>query len=237
MDEQANSFIGVGIYSVFDAWRLTNVPMRRIRRWVKGYSFRSAAGCLKTSAPLWRNQLPEIDGQVALGFQDLMEVRVVNALLKHGLTWPKIKLAHVRAQEHFANDHPFANSLFQTDGQTVFVEIADRRGGKALLDLAEKQFALRKLLAAPLLNVEFNTKRQAARWWPLGQSRLIVLDPHRSFGHPIVNEEGVPTSVLANAVRVEGSDRTVARWYGVSLRAVRAAVEFEKQLSEKQIAA
>lgn len=71
----------------------------------------------------------------------------------------------------------------------------------------------------------------AARYWPLGKERSVVLDPQRSFGAPIVRR-GVPTSALAAAVRAEAGDvDKVARFYDVTRQEVSDAVEFEQRLA------
>jgi uncharacterized protein (DUF433 family) len=64
----------------------------------------------------------------------------------------------------------------------------------------------------------------------MGRSKMIVLDPQRAFGQPIVAREGVPTAILAKAYRSEQSFARVARWYEVKERWVRNAVEYEDSL-------
>ena len=49
------------------------------------------------------------------------------------------------------------------------------------------------------LLVEFSVDDMPARWWPMGREETAGLDPARSFGQPIVNDGGVPTTVLADA--------------------------------------
>jgi uncharacterized protein (DUF433 family) len=67
---------------------------------------------------------------------------------------------------------------------------------------------------------------------PLGVScKSVVVDPARVFGRPIVVEGGVPTEVLADAVRAEGSPARVAKLYEVPLAAVQDALTFERQLA------
>ena len=58
-----------------------------------------------------------------------------------------------------------------------------------------------------------------------------MIDPERGFGAPIVARSGVPTKVLADAVKTEGSVDFVAKWYEVTPREVRDAVKFEDQLA------
>ena len=69
------------------------------------------------------------------------------------------------------------------------------------------------------------------RWWPLGESRGVVLDPTRNFGRPIVSRHGVPTEVLAAAAKAAGSAEEVARWYEMPAAEIADAIEFERQLA------
>src|SRR4051812_24982697 len=113
MDATGTSFFGVGIYSIPDAARLTRVPSQRLRRWVKGYSFRKPGGDTSQSPPVVTRQLPLIDGAVALGFLDLIEVRVVDAMLTRGISWKTIRSAHANAARIFQTSHPFATRRFR----------------------------------------------------------------------------------------------------------------------------
>jgi uncharacterized protein (DUF433 family) len=224
-----NSLIGIGIYSVPEAARLSAVSTGRIRRWLKGYSYRSAAGEIKKLSPVWRGQHQPGDSEASLGFLDLIEVRFVNAFLSLGMKWKTIRRAEQRARDEFHTDHPFATKLFRSDGRTVFLNVLDGRE-KSLLDVLNNQLAFEKVISPYLIGLDFE-HNSAARWWPLAPRKTIVIDPKRSFGQPIVNNAGVPTAVLAKAVQVEGSIETVAKWYRVNLRSVRAAVEYEKCLA------
>ena len=51
-------------------------------------------------------------------------------------------------------------------------------------------------------------------------------------GRPVLTREGVPTDVLAAAVKANDNDvDAVVRWYSIPRRAVQAAVEFETRLA------
>lgn len=168
-----------------------------------------------------------------LGFLDLMEVRFVDAFLKAGLSLPKIRKAAKLAAELVGRDHPFSTQKFRTDGKTVFVELKHKeRGDKSVLDLERRQFGIYDVILPSLLEgVEFDEEGQAARWRPEGATPLVVLDPQRQFGQPIVETGGVQTSVIADAVRAEGSIETVARWFEITREAVEQAVKFELRLA------
>lgn len=223
-----NAIIGVGIYTVPQASRLTRVSPARIRRWLRGYEFARKEGRGR-SAPVWRAQLPKIEDAVALGFLDLMEVRFVDAFLEAGLSLKKIRQAAKLATELVGRDHPFSTQKFRTDGKRIFAEIENvGKDNKTLYDLERNQFGIYEVIVPSLLEgVEFDEEGQAARWRPdRASSPLVLIDPQRQFGQPIV-EAGVQTAVLADAVRAEGSIEVVARWYEIPRAAVEQAVRFE----------
>lgn len=222
------SYLGTGIYSVAEAARLTRIPPSRIHRWLKGYKFH-VDGDLHASPPVWRGQLPVLDGTFALGFLDLIELRFVDAFRKEGVSLHHIRLALDRARSILGVEHPFCSQKFRTDGRTIFMDIEDETEDAALLDLVKSQYAFGAVLEPYLRDLEFESD-QVARWWPLGRKREVVIDPARSFGQPIVARDSVPTSVLAKAAAIEPID-AVARWYEVSPKTVRDAVFFEKSLA------
>jgi len=230
MSSGTNELLGIGIYSVPEAARLSGVSSARIRRWVRGYSFRSS-GSLRKSPPVFRPQLrPAEDGELALGFLDLIEVRFVNAFLTHGVSWPVIRRAESRASKLFGTHHPFATKRFKTDGRKIFATLRDESStaaDSALLDLADNQLAFNRLISPYLVGLEFEHDT-AARWRPLGSKTRVVIDPQRSFGQPVTDPEGVPTAVVAAAYQAEGSEEVVAKTYRLDLRSVRDAVEFEQ---------
>ena len=100
MPEASASLFNLGIYSVAEAARLTGVSTSRIRRWLRGYRFKSRGRRYATDA-LWHGQLDPIEGKLALGFLDLMEVRFVDAFPKQGISWPTIHKAREKAMAHF----------------------------------------------------------------------------------------------------------------------------------------
>ena len=223
--------IGVGLYTVAEAARLTRVPARRIRRWIVGYSYRRAEEIHDVPA-VWGTQIPQVDNTVGLGFLDLMEVRFVDAFRRYGVSWTVIRLAAERACELFERNHPFSLQRFKTDGRCIFAEIIEEAGETKLLDLFRHQYAFHRVVSPSLYaGLEFSNRAEAIRWYPMWPKRQVVVDPRRAFGRPIVAREGVPTAILAKMVEVEYSIERAAKWYDVRPQAVRAAVAFERVLA------
>lgn len=224
------TLLGVGLYTVPEASRLTGISQDRIRRWLRGYEFESS-GQTRYSPPLWTPQIPQLDGRLGLAFLDLIEVQFVHAFRVHGVKWKTLRLAAWRARQIFNHHHPFATKRFLTDGHSIFAELHHETHEKSLLDLAQNQFAITQVISPSLIAAIDFDEDQAERWWPLGRRKQVVIDPKRSFGQPIVNEGGVPTVVLADAYRAERSIKRVVAWFDVGKAAVRDAVEYERKLA------
>lgn len=228
------SLLGIGLYPVPEASRLTGISQGRLRRWLRGYTYRAGEEVHSVSTPVWRRQIPEIDETLGLGFLDLMEARFVDAFRAASVPWRVIRLCAERAREITGSDHPLSSRRFRTDGRTVFAEVVDQAGEKQLLDLAKNQLAFGRMIGPSLYaGIEFSVDDMPARWWPMGQQGTIVIDPARSFGQPIVSDGGVPTTVLADAVEAEGSIAKVALLFRLPQHSVRAALRFEKRLADR----
>ena len=219
----------IGLYSVPEASALTGQNAPSIHRWLKGYR-RKEGNTSRQVRSVLNAELGEVDGKTALTFLDLMEIRMIAAFRQHGVSWQAIRAASALACDMFGDSHPFSMQRFKTDGKTIFAELFND-GTLETLDLNKKNFVFSEVVEPSLFaSLEFEDG-QAARWFPKNLQKKVVLDPKRSFGHPVLSQEGIPTAILANAALVEGSVKSVASWYEIPVGSVKAAVEFEQRLA------
>jgi uncharacterized protein (DUF433 family) len=236
--------LGRGVYSATEALRLLNfnrpgiapsdrVSRNTIARWLKGYEHGSAVdpGTNRGySQPLWRPDYLNDDDLFEISFRDLIELRFVKAFRDIGLSLTTIRECYQRAAEEVHDERPFSTKRFRTDGKTIFLEITEGVKEGKLVDLRRRQNVFKTIVAPSLRDLEF-VASTVARWFPLGiDKRAVVIDPARSFGQPIVSV-GVPTEILVNAVKVEGSIEAVAALYDVPKGDVRSAIDFERRLA------
>jgi len=87
MVAESAKYLGIGIYSVSDAAKLTGLSQAQVRHWINGYRYK-VDGRTRKQDPVLNRQLAKLDDQTALGFLDLIEMRVIEALLEK-----KIQLA------------------------------------------------------------------------------------------------------------------------------------------------
>jgi uncharacterized protein (DUF433 family)/DNA-binding transcriptional MerR regulator len=231
--------LGKGAYSAVESLRLLNFnrqglpPARRVSRntvarWLRGYSHGEDGS--HHSEPLWKPDYQNDDEQIELSFRDLIELRFVKTFRDLGVGLKTIRDCYRRAVNEVHDDRPFSTQQFRTDGKTIFLEITEKDHDGRLIDLKKRQQVFRTIIEPSLRDLEFDAST-VSRWYPLGiRHRLVVIDPNRSFGRPVV-QQGVPTEILAEAVRTDGSIDAVARLYEVPKAEIRSALEFEERLA------
>jgi uncharacterized protein (DUF433 family) len=228
-ERKDTSQIGIGFYTVPEAARLLKIRPLSIRRWLGGYTNTQGEKTVKMP-PLWHPQLPAYEHHIELGFRDLIELRFIKGFLDNGLTLVTVRNCIEYARECANDDRPFSTRRFQTDGRTIFLESLRESGEEELLDLKNRQYVIKKFIDRTFRDLDLSNDI-VSRWRPLEGKQSIVIDPERAFGQPITNTYGVPTIVLADAVKAEGSVARVTKLYDVSPAAVRDAVKFEKSLA------
>jgi uncharacterized protein (DUF433 family) len=216
--------LGVGYYTVPEAARLLKIAPRNINRWLGGYTYKGGR-----MPPLWTPELPAFEDHLEIGFRDLIELRFVNAFLEAGLGLKTIRRCLDYAQDCVKDERPFSTRRFKTDGRTIFLDSLLSTGESELLDLKKGQYVFKVAIERTFkdLDIEDNV---VARWRPFHGKGTVVIDPQRAFGQPIASEYGVPTVVLSDAVKAEGSIDRVAHLFEVPVAVVRDAVKFEEYL-------
>lgn len=228
--------IGKGLYTPAEAASLLKAPVAEIKRWAFGYERRRNGERVRYQ-PLIHTELPEIDGQRALTFTELVELMYIKGFRRAGTPWKLVHEAAAVAARMFETEHPFAMRKFFADPSGIYALLQESGGGESLVRLqGHGQHALREVVQPYLGQLEFDPMEVPTRWWPLGREGRVVVDPQVSFGAPIVAEIGVPTRVLAEALEAEkGYDpdhalERVAWVYKVPPRHVQSADRFEEWL-------
>jgi hypothetical protein len=57
-------FFGVGLYTATEASRLTGIAPARLRRWLRGYTYRAGE---PVTEPVWQRQVPDVNSTLGLG--------------------------------------------------------------------------------------------------------------------------------------------------------------------------
>jgi len=219
------SLLETGIYTVPEAAALVGVPSARVRVWIEGHKGKQS--------PVIDNQLGRVDDKIAVSFTNLMELRFVALFAAAGVKVRTIRAIMDEARETLEHPHPFATRIiFRTDGKKIVAEIAKRNGIDDIYDLKSKNYEMRIVVMASLKeDVAYDPAGEAISWRPRPKiAPHVLVHPFYSFGHPVLKASRIPTSALAQAMKVEKSAKTVSELYEVPEPQVREAVKFEHHL-------
>lgn len=232
--------LGLGLYPLRDAARLVQLDARTARRWALGYDY-TYHGAPRHSPGVMSLTDSSCAGDPDLTFAEMLTLRLVKGFREAKLSLRTIKRVAEVAARDFGTPTPFVSKRFRTDGRKVFVELqevqpvndepATTPRERKMIEVLTGQHAFADVVEPSLFaNVDWHDDI-AARWWPLGRARAVVLDPAMVFGAPSIANTRVPTATLAQAVRAEGGGdaaiSAVAEWYGLSTTQVRDALNFE----------
>lgn len=216
--------LGTGIYTYNEAARLLKVHPNQVRRWADGYVY-AYRGEERRKEPVLQRVSA---GRGLLTFRDLIELHCVREFTKVGVRIETIRDAAKLLAERWRTAYPLANDKLRTDGQRILME-----AGEHYEDIAGQQHVF-SFVENFFEDIQFDPETfEPQAWYPLGRGRLIVLDPHRSFGSPIDLRTGVRTDVIYLTYKAEQDLDAVAEWYEVTPDAVRAAVEFEESCIQR----
>src|SRR5215471_15176528 len=134
VSNRTSNLVNAGIYNVSEAARLTRVSVGKIRRWLRGYDFKSGES-VRHSDAVWQGELHPIEDKLALSFRDLLELRFVDAFIRAGVSWRTMRRAHSKAQTKLKTTHPFCSNRIFTDGRSILLRQAEEDRDQALINL------------------------------------------------------------------------------------------------------
>ena len=213
-------------YSLTEASRYLLIPPATLRSWVAGRKYPTDTGP-RFFRPVI--QLPD-DVRAGLSFVNLVEAHVLDAIRRHHqVSLSKIREAINYLRKHFSSKHPLAEQRFETDGIDLFID----KFGQLINVTQSGQIALRDLLNAHLHRIEHDATGTAVRLYPftrkrdLSEPRSVVIDPHISYGRPVLVGTGIPTAAIAERYKAGESIDELAEDYGRSRNEIEEAIRCE----------
>jgi len=228
-NQDANPYLGVGLYTVAEAARILQESRARVSRWVRGYQYVTASG-IKEQRAYFDRDLEDVDGTVILSFADLIELKFVQLFLREGVRPNTIRLVHDKLRETYGIPHPFTAKQVRTDGRRLFELVGNPEDPELCYDIERSQSVITEVAAPFFRTIEYADNR-ARRLCPLGLNRRVILDPELSFGAPIERRSGVPTHTLFQMSKAGESVEAIADWYEVDPEGVNDAIEYEQRLA------
>ncbi len=211
--------IGKGCYTAPEIAHILQIPYDKVRRYMLTY-WDGTLGKAFGKKYSW-----EVDNSRAVSFHTLVEFYVMMQLAEAGVKTKDVLKAHLELSKKHNTAFPFAQKdLLQginTDGKKIFLTI-----GEDTLSLdGTNQFNL-ILIKQFFKNLEFDGAEMASKFWPMGKGTSVVVDPHRKFGHPVLNSKNIYPEVLHNHILAGDPIPYIALIFEISEKEVEDAIQY-----------
>ena len=221
--------IGDGVYTIADAAHILGLPRGKLGRWITGYWWRDGARNRKRTKSMLHAGSWNMAGSTALNFHALIELFTFAALRGLGVGAREVRRAHDYLAERLEAEYPFACQGVMTDGKHVLMELGNI-DPPVLVDLGRRgQTELLKIVGPFCQKIEFDQDALARCFWPLGKDASVVVDPHHSFGKPVIQGTNLPTETIHSLHCGGESAAMIGRLYDIPSSAVLDAIKFEKR--------
>lgn len=207
-------------YPAAEAGRLVGLHPARVRRWVKGYSYRHASIVRRQSPVVRRTARAAISSYVS--FFELIGLLLVKQLLDNDISLQRIRKALSEAESIVGGGHLAQRVYFSDGNDNLLIHLMSGRqwGIPAVIEELGNQIEF------------FGPPREYARlWYPRGSDGHIVVNPIVCFGSPSLIGRGITTANIYDLFVAEGNNhQAVEDWWGITRSEVMAVVEFERSL-------
>jgi uncharacterized protein (DUF433 family) len=219
-----SAMLGMGVYGLPEAARLTGLKPPRVREWFYGRP------CEQARKPVFRSDYQSVGEDRAISFYDLIELFVAGQLREHGVSLQNLRRVYEQLQKGLRTKHPFCRREILTKHGQVFTLGLDERGRQEVIEVLTQQRVFPEILLPFLKRIDYDEATEMARRWCIAD--MVVIDPAISLGKPIIEGVGIATAILAAAYRANRQDvDLVADWFNVHPKHVTAAVEFERSMA------
>lgn len=214
------------LYSHVEAARLLGVPARTLHRWLEGAT-RSGVHY----DPVIR---PAATGSDVVTWGEFVEAGLLRGYRRKRVSLQKMRPFIEGAREAWGIPYPLAHFkplimdkkelVYELQQETLLdprLYLVQAEGGQLLLAPPVQDF---------LERVQFNPAGAVSRLYPVGLSTPVVIDPEVSFGVPQI--KGVRTELVAESVAAGESREDAALAWGLGLRDVDAALDWERSLKK-----
>lgn len=218
-------------YTVLEAAHYLSISPSTLASWVAGRSYPT-----RTGRRHFRALIPPAQRRptLLLSFVNLVEAHVLHAIRHHhNVKLPKVRRALRFVEEKMNIPHPLVNQQFQTDGVDLFIDFL---GGDMVIASEDGQKAFREAFEAHLSRVQYDENKIAQRLFlftrpghEIDQPRYVVMDPMISFGRPVINGSGVPTSAIYERYIAGDDPEHLAMDYRRELPEIHEAIRCESR--------
>ena len=215
--------LGEGMFLSKDIAKILNLKQSLVRRWIIGYW----SGDLDN-----RYEYTFGEGsERAINFYSLIEFYTFFKLRENGLSVETLRKFHLKLSKIYDTPYPFATSrnyFTEKKNTKTFVYYEHLN---SLIKFDDKhQFKL-DFFRDFLDQVEFDENNLAVRFYPLKNSKNIVVDPLHQLGQPTIKGTNLKTQTIYTLSKAGEPIENISQLYNVPINAINDAIAYHKMAS------
>jgi len=208
------SVLGVGLYTIPDAGRLTRTHRNTVGSWVRLGYVDAAEG----------------DSRRLLSFEDLISLRIVAKLRGAGVDLATIKNAETQLARQWNVAKPFAVGAFRTGYGAIITALS--QGERPVAVEGSFQEILIELIEKDLEDVSYDDRSGRAHQWRVW--RHVTIRPDLQFGQPCIQGTRVTTQTVHQFIAGGDTFEELAEDFGIEVEKLDAAFRYEEWLSARR---
>jgi uncharacterized protein (DUF433 family) len=209
------------VYTIYQTAKLGGVSAVTVRRWLYGVDIASTK-----MRPVFGVKDKNKENRVEVSFLQLAEIVVVSRFRQRKVKLDILRQAHAFACDMLKLEYPFAWLHLKTDGIHVFSDFEKSYPDASLLPLdKEGQLTLPGSVIKALELFDYEDEF-AARWYPIGRSVPIVIDPRYGAGRPTIPNRRLPVASIYNRWKAGENISFIASDYSLPRKVVEATLQY-----------
>lgn len=206
------------LYTYREASHLAQVSASTVRNWLFGYT--SKYGDV---SPLFK--YPTDVAMVS--FVQLIEIVVAAKFRKaEKISFPTVRRAYENAKKDWGLEYPFAHLKLEALGGHILHSLHqdEPQRSRQTVDTPE-QWTLPSLIVETIHQFDY-IPDLVARWYPIGKTVPIVVDPRISTGLPTIQKRGVTVGVILKRFKSGQRMEYIAQDFALDRNVVEEAVRY-----------
>lgn len=221
LKEGKNGWRTSPLYTINEVAHLARVSSITVKRWLYGY---------ETETRMVPPMLGEQEKKPQVSFLELVETVVASKLRRDKVTPERIRLAHEFAKREWGMDYPFAHLKLESLGGHILHRFDQEVPGASLATLDSKlqQWTLPSLVIEAIHTFDYEVEL-ASRWYPIGKTVPIVVDPRISAGLPVVLGRGVTVdAIYKRFTTAKEPIKFIAQDFGINRSVVEEVIRYRE---------
>jgi|694.fasta_scaffold06977_7 uncharacterized protein (DUF433 family) len=165
----------------------------------------------------------------AINFFGLIEFYTYYHLRENGFSAQHIKSFHRQLAKTLQTEYPFASiRVADRDKTSSSSKIWYEYLGEIMRDDRVAQPSISSFIKPFINHIEYGEDLIAKRFFPLGKSKHVVVDPNHQFGQPVINGTNLQTQTVFSLFIAGESKVNICRLYDINEKDVDEAIQFHE---------